>query len=192
MIKIGMLGDIGAGKSFVAKQFGYPVFNADEEVSKLYKESKKCYAKLKKALPDYIISFPIKKKHISKAIIDNKKNIKKIAKIIHPEVRFRMNNFIKKNKDKKVVILDIPLLIENKLNKKNDILVFIDAPQKKINKKLKKRPGFNKNILKKLRKIQLSLEIKKKKYNFIIKNNFNNKSVKKSVKSILKKILINA
>ncbi|MBA1337642.1 MAG: dephospho-CoA kinase [Pelagibacterales bacterium] len=192
MIKIGMLGDIGAGKSFVAKQFGYPVFNADEEVSKLYKESKKCYAKLKKALPDYIISFPIKKKHISKAIIDNKKNIKKIAKIIHPEVRFRMNNFIKKNKDKKVVILDIPLLIENKLNKKNDILVFIDAPQKKINKKLKKRPGFNKNILKKLRKIQLSLEIKKKKSNFIIKNNFNNKSVKKSVKSILKKILINA
>ena len=192
MIKIGMLGGIGAGKSFVAKQFGYPVFNADEEVSKLYKESKKCYAKLKKALPDYIISFPIKKKHISKAIIDNKKNIKKIAKIIHPEVRFRMNNFIKKNKDKKVVILDIPLLIENKLNKKNDILVFIDAPQKKINKKLKKRPGFNKNILKKLRKIQLSLEIKKKKSNFIIKNNFNNKSVKKSVKSILKKILINA
>ena len=192
MIKIGMLGDIGAGKSFVAKQFGYPVFNADEEVSKLYKESKKCYAKLKKALPDYIISFPIKKKHISKAIIDNKKNIKKIAKIIHPEVRFRMNNFIKKNKDKKVVILDIPLLIENKLNKKNDILVFIDAPQKKINKKLKKRPGFNKNILKKLRKIQLSLEIKKKKSNFIIKNNFNNKSVKKSVKSILKKVLINA
>ena len=192
MIKIGMLGDIGAGKSFVAKQFGYPVFNADEEVSKLYKESKKCYAKLKKALPDYIISFPIKKKHISKAIIDNKKNIKKIAKIIHPEVRFRMNNFIKKNKDKKVVILDIPLLIENKLNKKNDILVFIDAPQKKINKKLKKRPGFNKNILKKLRKIQLSLEIKKKKSNFIIKNNFNHKSVKKNVKSILKKILINA
>ena len=192
MIKIGMLGGIGAGKSFVAKQFGYPVFNADEEVSKLYKESKKCYAKLKKALPDYIISFPIKKKHISKAIIDNKKNIKKIAKIIHPEVRFRMNNFIKKNKDKKVVILDIPLLIENKLNKKNDILVFIDAPQKKINKKLKKRPGFNKNILKKLRKIQLSLEIKKKKSNFIIKNNFNNKSVKKSVKSILKKVLINA
>ena len=61
MIKIGMLGGIGAGKSFVAKQFGYPVFNADEEVSKLYKESKKCYAKLKKALPDYIISFPIKK-----------------------------------------------------------------------------------------------------------------------------------
>ena len=94
--------------------------------------------------------------------MDNKKKIKKIAKIIHPEVRFRMNNFIKKNKDKKVVILDIPLLIENKLNKKNDILVFIDAPQKKINKKLKKRPGFNKNILKKLRKIQLSLEIKKK------------------------------
>ena len=35
MIKIGILGNIGSGKSFVAKCFGYPVFNADEEVSKI-------------------------------------------------------------------------------------------------------------------------------------------------------------
>ena len=41
MIKIGILGDIGSGKSFVAKKFGYPVFNADVEVSKLYKKNKK-------------------------------------------------------------------------------------------------------------------------------------------------------
>ena len=44
MIKIGILGDIGSGKSFVAKIFGYPVFNADEEVSKLYKNNKKVYS----------------------------------------------------------------------------------------------------------------------------------------------------
>ena len=48
MIKIGILGDIGSGKSFVAKTFGYPVFNADEEVSKLYRNDKKIYLKLKK------------------------------------------------------------------------------------------------------------------------------------------------
>ena len=39
MIRIGILGDIGSGKSYVANQFGYPVFNADHEVSKLYKKN---------------------------------------------------------------------------------------------------------------------------------------------------------
>ena len=48
MIKIAILGDIGSGKSFVAKTFGYPVFNADKEVSKLYKKEKKIFNKLKK------------------------------------------------------------------------------------------------------------------------------------------------
>ena len=62
MIKIGILGDIGSGKSFVAKKFGYPVFNADNEVSKLYQKEKKIFTKLKKKLPKYIFSFPIKKK----------------------------------------------------------------------------------------------------------------------------------
>ena len=131
MIRIGVLGDIGSGKSHVAKLFGYPVFNADKEVAKLYIKSRKCYKKLKKKLPEYIVSFPVRKNEISKAILDNKKNLKKIVQIIHPEIRFKMNKFIKKNKDKKIVILDIPLLLENKINKKNDILIFVDAKKKR-------------------------------------------------------------
>ena len=75
MVKvIGILGDIGSGKSFVAKQFGYPVFNADREVAKIYQKNRKCYNKLKKALPNYITSFPIKKTELIKAIISNNYN----------------------------------------------------------------------------------------------------------------------
>ena len=55
MIKIGILGDIGSGKSYVAKNFGYPVFNADVEVGKLYKNERKIFNKLKKILPKYIL-----------------------------------------------------------------------------------------------------------------------------------------
>jgi len=192
MIRIAVLGDIGSGKSHVAKQFGYPVFNADAEVTKLYRKSRKCYNKLKKALPKYIVSFPVKKINISKAIIASRYNLKNIIKIIHPEVRFNMNNFIKKNKNKKFVILDIPLLMENKINKKNDILVFIDAKKKEIDKRLKKRRNFNLEVVKKLKKLQLSVEVKKKRSDFIIKNNFKNNSVKKNVKRVLEKILLNA
>ena len=69
MIKIGILGDIGSGKSVVAKQFRYPIFNADEEVTKIYKTEKSCYLKLKKKLPKYINSYPIKKKRIAQSNI---------------------------------------------------------------------------------------------------------------------------
>ena len=61
MIKIGILGDIGSGKSYVAKSFGYPVFNADDEVGRLYKKDKTVFKKLQKNLPKYIYSFPIDK-----------------------------------------------------------------------------------------------------------------------------------
>ena len=192
MIRIAVLGDIGSGKSHVAKQFGYPVFNADAEVSKLYRKSRKCYNKLKKALPNYITSFPVKKIELSKAIMSNRQNLKKIVKVVHPEVRNRMNNFIKKNRNKKFVILDIPLLIENKLNKKNDILIFVDAKKKEINKRLKKKFNINLKIVEKFKKLQLPVELKKQQSDFIIKNNFRNNSIKKNVKKVLEKILLNA
>ncbi len=189
MIRIAVLGDVGSGKSYVAKQFGYPVFNADIEVAKLYRKSRKCYKKLKKALPKYIVSFPIKKIEISKAIMDAQHNLKKIVKIVHPEVRSRMNNFIKKNKNKKIVILDIPLFMENKINKKNDILIFVDAKKKEINKRLKKEVNFNSKILKKFKKLQLPVEFKRQQSDFVIKNNFKNNSIKKNVKKVIEKIL---
>ena len=192
MIRIAVIGDMGSGKSYVAKQFGYPVFKADQEVAKLYKKSRKCYLKLKKILPNFIFSFPIKKNKLSSAILSNKNSIKKINKIIHPEVRKKMNNFVKKNKNKKIIILDIPLLLENKINKKGDVIIFVDAKKKAINRRLKKRRNFNPEIVKKLRKLQLPLEVKKKKSNFIIKNNFKNNLAKKSVKMIIKKILPDA
>ena len=189
MIKIGILGDIGSGKSYIAKNFGYPVFNADEEVGKLYKRNKKIFYKLKKILPKFIHSFPINKKEIIKAIFANKINLKKITKIIHSEIRKEMNKFLKRHINKKIVILDIPLLLENKINKKGDVLVFVKSNKKDVLKRLKKRPGFNNKLFIKFKKIQLPLDYKIKKSHFIIKNNFTNKSVKRDIKYILKRIL---
>ena len=189
MIKIGILGDIGSGKSYAAEHFGYPVFNADIEVGKLYKKDKKIFNKLKKTLPKYIYSFPLKKSEISNAILANKSNLKKIIAIVHPEIRKRMNIFLKKNVNKKILILDIPLLLENKINKKNDILIFVQSKKLDVLKRLKKRKNFNPKLLGKFKNIQLPLDYKKKKSQFTIKNNFTNKSVNKSINKILKDIL---
>ena len=189
MIKIGMVGDIGSGKSFVAKQFGYPIFNADTEVAKIYKTEKSCFLKLKKKLPKYINSYPIKKNELGRAILKNKNNLKKIVNIVNPLVRKRMNNFLKKNYKSKMVVLDIPLLIENKMYDKNFVLIFIKAKKSHINKKLKERSNYNKILIKNFRKLQTSIKIKKKLSHYIIKNNFKLSNIKKNVTFVKKQIL---
>ena len=188
MIRIGILGDIGSGKSYVANNFGYPVFNADNEVSKLYKKNKKIFRKLNKKLPNHILSFPIDKIEVTKAILTNKSNLKKIIKIVHDEIRKKMKLFIKKNKNKKIVVLDIPLLLENKINNKSDILVFVESRKEEIEKRIKKRVNFNRELFNKFKKIQYSKSYKKKKSDFIIKNDFTKKSVKRGIRNILDKI----
>ena len=188
MIKIGILGEIGAGKSYVAQNFGYPVFNADYEVAKLYQQNKNVFKNLKIKLPKYIHSFPIEKIEISNAILANKYNLNKIIKIVHTEIRKKMSLFLKKNKNSKIVILDIPLLLENKINKKEDILVYVQASKSNILKRLKKRENFNQKLLKKFKSIQLPVIYKKKKSHFSVKNNFTKKSVNDGIKKILKEI----
>ena len=188
MIRIGILGDIGSGKSYVAQNFGYPVFNADYEVAKLYQQNKYVFNKLKIKLPKYIYSFPINKLEISNAILSNKNNLNKIIKIVHIEIRKKMNFFLKKHKNRKFVILDIPLLLENKINKKKDILIYIQAKKSSILKRLKKRKNFNKKLLNKFKAIQYSNTYKKKKSHFIIKNDFTKKSVNIEIKNILNKL----
>ena len=191
MIRVGILGEIGSGKSYVSNKFGYPVFNADFEVSKLYKKDKRTFYKLNKELPKYISSFPIDKNEISNAILSSNSNFRKILKIVHKEIKKKLYSFLKKNKNKnkKIVILDIPLILENKISNKKDVLVFVDSPKKEIRKRLKKRPNYNNKLLKKFKKIQFTPVYKKRKAQFIIKNKFTKKSVSIGVKNILKKIL---
>ena len=189
MIRVGLIGEIGSGKSFIAKLFNYPVFNADREVEILYKNSKECYKKLSKKLPSFVKSFPISKSQLIKAINQDKKNLKKISSVVHPLVRKKMKLFLNKNKKNKIVILDIPLLIENKLYNKKDILVFIKSNQNKIINRLKKRKNYNKKILLNLRKNQTNLLKKRKLADYIVDNNFSPNIMRKKIKYLKQKIL---
>jgi dephospho-CoA kinase len=188
MIRIAVVGDIGSGKSFISNLFNQPVFNADLEVSDIYKKDKSCFLKIKKAIPNYFSKFPLKKTELIQSILADKQNLKKISNIIHPIVRKRLNDFLKKNKKKKLVILDIPLYFENKLNKKGDIVIYIDAKKKKILKQLKKRKNFNLSLINQLRSLQYSLGYKKKKSRFVIKNDYKIGDTQKGIKRILNKL----
>ena len=169
MIKIAVVGDIGSGKSHIAKLFGYPVFNADQEVVSIYKKNKNCFKRLKKILPKYFSVFPANKIQIIKAIENSEKNLKKITKIIHPEVRKKLSIFLKKNKKRKAVVLDIPLLLENKLNQKSDIIIFVQSKKSEIIKRLKKRDNFNFNLYNQFKKYSYHLVLKRKNLIILLK-----------------------
>lgn len=193
MIKICVVGSIGSGKTYISKLLAgtmFPIFNADEEVNNVYKQ-KSIFLKLKKILPKYISSFPINKQELIQAISSNQDCLKKIIKIVHPEVRKKMKLFLQKNKNKKAVILDIPLLLENKLNEPEDVIICIEAQQKMLDKKLQQRPGYNKKMVSMLRKIQLPIEEKKSRADFVLVNNYNKKTMQLRVKELLDRIIIN-
>ena len=190
MIRIAVIGDIGSGKSFFARQLKIPLFCADEVVQSLYNKNRSLFNQLKKVFPKNLEKFPIKKFELINIINKNPKNLKKIIKIVHPIVRKEMKLFLRKNKNNKAIVLDIPLFLENKLNLETDVLIFIDADQKKILSKLKKRKNFNQKIFKFLKSLQIPIHLKKEKADFVVKNNFNSAKMKKEAKVLIDKIVI--
>ena len=158
------------------------------EVSKIYKKDKN-FLLIYKEIKKLFFSYPIKKGQLTQFILDKENNLKVITDIVHPLIRKKLDFFLKKNKKKKIVILDIPLYLENKLNKKKDVIIFVDAKKKDTIRKLKKRKNFNKELINKFKKLQLPLEKKRKKAQFIFKNNFKNDNAKKYAKLIIKHIL---
>ena len=189
MIRVCVLGSIASGKSFISKLFNCPIFNADMEVVDIYKKDKSCFKKLNKKFPNHVKSFPIKKSELINAISSNNKSLKLISSIVHPIVRERMKKFLREKKNSKMIVLDVPLLIENKLNKKNDILIFINTQKKKILARVKKRKYYDKKILKYLKQNQSNLLKKKKLADYVIDNNFAPSIMKHKVNLLKNKIL---
>ena len=189
MIKISLVGDIGSGKTFVSKLFRAPCFFADVEVKRLYKSNRQCFIKLKKKFPQFIKTFPIKKNELSNTIKNKSSNLKSIGFIVHPFIRKKLNTFLKKNRGKKIVVLDIPLYLENKMYKRDDIIIFLKTKKKDVDLRLKKRKNFNQKLLNILRKSQLTLKQKKNKSNYVLVNNYNSAIMQRKVKILKTKIL---
>ena len=189
MIRVCVMGTIGSGKSFISKLFNCPVFNADKEVNNIYRNHKDCFTKLKKKIPNFVKSFPIRKSELKNAISADIKNLKLISSIVHPIVRSNLIKFLQKKKNSKMIILDIPLLIENKLYVKGDVLIFIKASKSKVIDRIKKRRNYDKKIINKLNSNQTTLSKKMKLANYIVDNNFSPNIMKKKIKKLRKRIL---
>ena len=193
MVRVGILGSIGSGKSFVAnifEKFGFDIFSADSEVAKIYKNNKVVNKKISKFFKLKLYKNRINREQLRDFIKKYPKKFKFLNQTIHPLVRKRLVNFLEKNKNKKLVVLDIPLLIENKLFKFVDIFIFIKTEPVDFNNRIIKRKNLDKSFLKVLRKQQVSEKIKESYANFVVFNNSKNK-VTLQIKKIINKIILN-
>mgnify|MGYP003695020357 CR=1 FL=1 len=184
MIKIAITGSIASGKTTASEILSYkrgPLFSADNEIKKLYKD---------KNFKNYLIKkFLIRKNSNLKyslilKIFEDKKNLIKLEKIIHPQVRKRMKMFSIKNKNKNKIFYEIPLLFENKLTKYFDVIIFIKTSKTTRLKRFKSRGG-DKNLFNILDKRQLSDKKKSKLSDHIIINEKNFYVLKKNLLDII-------
>ena len=185
MIKIGITGSIASGKTTASKILSKkkgPLFSADLEVKKLYQN--RSFQRL------IIKKFHISKKSnfkssLKRLITKSKMNFRKLEKMIHPLVRIEMNKFSSKHKNKKALFYEIPLLIEGKLMKHFDIIIFIKA-KKKIRLKRFQLKGGKKKLFNIMNNKQLS-EAKKIKFcDYVVVNEKNFGFLKRKLLGIIK------
>ena len=193
MVRVGILGSVGSGKSFVAnifRELGFNIFSADNEVANIYKNNKIVNKKVSKFFKLKLYESKINKQELRDSLKKNPKKFKFLNKIIHPVVRKRLDFFLSRFKKNKLVVLDIPLLVENKMFNFVDILVLVKTRSNSFLSRIKKRKNLDKQFLNILKKQQTSEKIKENYADFIIYNSSKNK-VKLQVKNIIDKILLN-
>jgi|TARA_B110000211_G_scaffold229124_1_gene286398 dephospho-CoA kinase len=185
MKTIGITGSIASGKTTVAHLMAgkrFPLFSADTIVSNLYK--KKNFNKI------LIKKFKLNskkqiKEQIKLVLKRNKDNLYKLESIIHPFVQKEMISFLKKKN--KTLFFEIPLLIESKLNKYFDKIIFVEANKKLRLKRYINKKG-DKNTFSLLDKRQIPAALKKNICDYTVNNNYSLAILKKNVKNLIKKI----
>ena len=187
MIKIGITGSLASGKTTASKILSYkrgPLFSADKAVEELY-QHKRFRALISR-------KFGLKnnnqiKRSLKKLLIKNNKNLKKLEKLIHPLVRKKMREFTYKNKNKKTLFYEIPLLIESNLMKFFNLIIFIRSRKATRLKRFKLKKGNNK-LFNFLDNQQMNDKKKIKLFDYVVVNDKNLRILKKNLFRIIEKI----
>jgi dephospho-CoA kinase len=189
MIKIGLTGSIGMGKSETAKIFkslGFPVYDADKSVHKLYRKGQKGAQAIKKIFPSAINSEgDVDRSVLGGLVVGDKANLKKLESIIHPLVGEDRLDFFKDNKSAKAVVLDIPLLFETGGEKLVDYTIVVTTSYEIQKKRVLGRKNMNEKKFKEIVSSQTPNNEKCRLANFIVDTSISVDDAKKQVKDIL-------
>lgn len=174
MIKVGITGGIGSGKTTVCKLFekmDIPVYYADIEAKRLMNSNKILKQKIKNLLGEdaYFKNGRLNRKHVASIVFNNKQKLESLNAIVHPAVGLDAENWFEKQTTK-YAIKEAALLVENASYKQLDFLIVVTAPVEMRIKRVVKRDKSNYNQVKLRIENQLPEIQKKKVADFIIDN----------------------
>lgn len=159
MIKIGLTGGIGSGKSFVSQIFaelGIPVYNSDVEAKKLYiREDVKAKMKEKFGQNVYLSNGQINKVYLANIIFNDRKALDYVNSIIHPLVKEHFEQWLNKQIDVQYIIKEAAILFESGAYKETDKIIAVTAPLELRIKRVMLRDKTDKEII--LSKIEKQL-----------------------------------
>ena len=192
MIKIGLTGSIGMGKTETAKIFNslkIPVYDADASVHKIYESGNIGALAIKDIFPEAISADgSVDRGILGSIVVGNKTNIKKLEEIIHPLLKEDRIDFFKKNINEEIVVLDIPLLLETNGESQVDYVVVVSTSENIQKQRVLKRSNMTEDKFEKILLSQMPNDIKCQKADFIIDTSISIDDAKKQVLNILKKI----
>ena len=190
MILVGLTGIIGSGKTFALgffKSRRTTIFSADEEVKKIL-EKKSIKEKIYKLFPESFSKKKLNKNILASIVFGDRKKLRKLEKIIHPLVKKKKKTFLNRNRNKKVIIMEIPIIFEQKSKKNYNYIIVMNVSRKIQYKRVMKRKNMTPELLKKILSNQIS--DKKIKYaDFVINNNGPKNKTKQALRKTLDKIM---
>ena len=185
-IKVAIFGKIASGKSEVLRMFvkaNIPTLSSDEVVEELYKR-KEVINKINSAFK--LENTAIDKNVLREMLADDPKAIKKINRIVWPLVRKEIELFLKEN-NKGLVVVEVPLLFESKMDNLFDVIIGVEAPIKKQKELLSGRDGEKSQQLKEINKAS-AYDKNKEKADIIINNDADLESLNNKVNKIINKL----
>jgi dephospho-CoA kinase len=132
MILIGLTGSIGMGKTETGKLFqklGIPVSDSDAIVHALYEKGGAAVDRVAEAFPEAVKDGRVDRVILGRIVMGDPQKLRRLEAIVHPLVRTAQRDFIERHKDRKVVVLDIPLLFETGRDKEVDRILVVSAPE---------------------------------------------------------------
>ncbi len=168
---IGLTGSIGMGKSAVAamlRREGVPVFDADAEVHRLQGPGGALLAPIERRFPGTTSPLGVDRAKLGAAVFGHPHELKALESIVHPAVHRARSIFLRRNRSRKLVVLDIPLLFETHGYRKLDGVIVVSAPAWKQRKRVLARPGMSLARFHRIRKLQTPDSQKRRRADYIV------------------------
>lgn len=193
MLKVGITGGIGSGKSTVSSFFsvlGVPVYDSDKRAKYLMQHDNSIIGTIKKEFGERsYLNNQLNRSYIAEIVFKNESKLKQLNSIIHPAVRTDFNNWQSQNSNAKFVIKEAAIMIESGAYKEMDKLIVVNASRNQKIKRIKKRDHLSLEDIENRIQNQLSDEIRNQYADFIIENNSGKMELKQQVLSIYNKLI---